>query len=174
MDAAGKIDEVVPVVTRWQPSKSSTTPLLFQNEDRAVLIFTAGREPLREGIKTVLKNASGPSDVVPGGKSGRVEIQFEDCLLTKFGYPGFSALPGHPLYARGLNGYGLYEVQGSSWTDRLAEQDKLPFPKERWPPFPARHFVATFKDVIFECLCSSVRGRSTNRSVAEILEQLIR
>jgi hypothetical protein len=173
MEAPGSTDVVVAMATRWQPSKLSTKPLLFQDEERAVLIFSAGREPLAGGIAATLRRGVGPSDVV-AGRSTRIEIRFDGCLLAKFGYPGQGALSGHPLYDRGLNGYGLYEVLDSSWTRLLAEQDKISSPKESWPPFPVRHFVATFTDAIFECLCGSVRGRATNMSVAEILEQLIR
>jgi hypothetical protein len=33
----------------------------------------------------------------------------------KVGYPDNEALPGHPLYSKGLRHYGRYEVLESSW-----------------------------------------------------------
>ena len=35
------------------------------------------------------------------------------------------ALAGHPLYQRGLSGYGVFEVINSSWSKQLTEQNRV-------------------------------------------------
>lgn len=88
----------------------------------------------------------------------------ETSVLVKFtrvhsvivGSPNSEALSGHPLYARGLGHYGLYEVQSSSWIRQLERMNSV---HSRHNPkiFEAcRHFIITFDDVTFEFAAHAV------------------
>jgi hypothetical protein len=185
MEVAGPVDEVVAVEGPWRP-RSGARPVLFQDGDRAVVVFDAARPP-GEGVLTRLKRSAAPTVGAPSPQAARIELRFEDCLATRFGYPDEAALSGHPLFERGLGPDGLFEVHGSSWLASLVEQSREQSRAagngtrrsraevgQSWPPFPVHHFVATFNGATFECLCASVRGRATDLSVAEIVESLTR
>jgi hypothetical protein len=77
----------------------------------------------------------------------------------KFGYPNDEALPGHPLYPKGLSYYGLFEVLNSSWNKTLAEQNLVSFPDPSPSRSNGRHFVVTFHDSALECIAERMEGR---------------
>ena len=86
-------------------------------------------------------------------------LRFPVCQIVKFGYPNDEALPGHPLYSKGLSYYGLFEVLDSSWIKTLAEQNLVSFPNPG-PSRPSRrHFVVTFHDSTLECIAERMEGR---------------
>ena len=83
--------------------------------------------------------------VVPTDEEFAV-LRFPVCQIVKFGYPNVEALPGHPLYSKGLSYYGLFEALDSSWIKTLAEKNLVSFPNPS-PSRPSRrHFVVTFHD----------------------------
>ena len=78
---------------------------------------------------------------------------FVACTQSVFGYPNDEALGGHPL-ARGL-AYGVYEVFGSDWAQRLEQQNRVCFPDVRWEP--KRHFLMIMHESMGEFLADNVR-----------------
>jgi hypothetical protein len=78
---------------------------------------------------------------------------------VKFGYPNDEALPGHPLYSRGLRNYGIFEVLNSTWRKMLADQNVVSFPNPKPSARSSRHFVVTFHDSTLECIAESIEGR---------------
>jgi hypothetical protein len=89
-------------------------------------------------------------------------LRFPICQILKFGYPNDEALPGHPLYAKGLRHYNLFEVLDSTWIAALADQNLVAFPNPRGEPRPDHHFVITFHDSTFECIADHLEGRYAN------------
>ena len=79
--------------------------------------------------------------------------------IVKFGYPNDEALPGHPLYPKGLTFYGIFEVRDSSWSRALAEQNLVSFPNPSPSATSGRHFVVTFHDSTLECIAEGIEGR---------------
>lgn len=119
-----------------------TAPLLFQNEHMAFLTFNAVKMDI-DGSR---------------GKHGTACIEFERCSWTTFGYPNNEALSGHPLYGRGLNTYGVFDVHNSHWGRRKVEQNRVQFPNTL--DFNSRHLIFTFHDSTFECLCKGIKSAS--------------
>ena len=146
-----EIDLVSELDVPWRPDAGTPTPIVWSGPQQTIVIFNA-------------------SDKANGE---RVVLSFEVCLGLYFGYPNDEALPGHPLYERGLGYYGLYEVTESSWLAQLRKQNQTAFPDVQWPSGPIRHFVVTFHDETFECLAPEMAGRFTNESALDVLSPLI-
>jgi hypothetical protein len=85
---------------------------------------------------------------------GVLDVTFIACTQSIFGYPNDEAQDGHPL-ARGL-AYGVYEVFGSDWAQRLEQQNRVRFPDFRWAP--KRHFLLLTHESMGEFLADDVRA----------------
>lgn len=133
-------DEVVRYDIGFEPEAAVSGPVLLQTDRDAFLTFNA--------VKTMPDGRRGPA--------GTGIIEIVRCTVTKFGYPNDEALPGHPLYSRGLTYYGAFEVLRSSWIHQMTSQNRVCFPKtEDWTD---RHFIFTFHDSTFECVADSLRA----------------
>lgn len=153
--AAAKGEEyAVPYDIGFVPEAALSEPVLLQTDDSAILTFSAVRS-------------------MPDGKRkdagyGIVELYW--CSLTKFGYPNDEALAGHPLYEKGLNGYGVYEVFNSSWIKLSTEQNRVAFPQT--PDSTDRHFIFTFHDSTLECIARELRASLSTRPYVEIFDDI--
>ena len=127
----------------FTPEAGVPFPVLFQTEDETVLIYRG---------------------------CGVLVVRFDRCHITRFGYPNDEALSGHPLYASGLQAYGVFEVHGSSWPAELEAQNRRVFPKSH--AFEYRHFIFTFHDSTFECLADSVRIESLIEPLPEVVARV--
>jgi hypothetical protein len=97
-------------------------------------------------------------------------VTFEGAYAHMFGPPNDEAFAGHPLAARGLAPYAVFEVDDSSWLRQLVEINSVhPYHKsEHFAAF--KHFVFSFHDTTFECIAkgySIALGRGTPLSVLE-------
>jgi hypothetical protein len=143
------VDEVVELHPGWHMDIGAPQPILLQTEHAAALVFTA--RDLRRRL-----------------------VVFEGCSISRFGYPNDEALPGHPLYTRGLESYACYEVMNSFWRSQLASQNRVNFP-DATPWFAERrHFVITFHDSMFECLADDMRWEWVTGSTVEALRTIMR
>ena len=98
--AAAKGEEyAMPYDIGFVPEAAVSEPVVLQTDNATILTFSAKR-PTVEGKYE---------------DAGYGILEFDLCSLTKFGYPNDEALPGHPLYEKGLSAYGIYEVFNSSW-----------------------------------------------------------
>ena len=79
---------------------------------------------------------------------------FIRCTQCLYGYPNDEAQVGHPLYADWVDGF--YEVIGSTWEERLAEQNRVAFPETR-SDYRQRHFLAVFRESMAEILADDVQ-----------------
>jgi hypothetical protein len=121
--------KVVEISKSFRPSPGAPNPVIWQDEIGAVVVCETDHDcPHARGV-----------------------FRFQRCLQTRFGYPNDEALGGHPLYARGLRHYALFEVLDSPWLSDLVRQNRVVFPNDTsWPYRPYRHFVVTFHDSTFE------------------------
>jgi len=133
-------DKVVEMNFGLCPEAAVSGALLLQTENSACLTFNAQR--LR---------ADGYSE-----DAGTAIVELVGCSTTKFGYPNDEALGGHPLYAKGLVSYGIYEVLNSSWVEEQAKQNRVCFP-DRTKMSGKRHFIFVFHDSTFECLARDLK-----------------
>ena len=88
-------------------------------------------------------------------ESGSALIRFHHAWLHALGGPNDEAISGHPLYARGLDSYGAYEVQHSSLIRGMERMNSV-HPSHNPKRFEnLRHFIFTFHDDTFECVAES-------------------
>ena len=71
-----------------------------------------------------------------------------------FGSPNDEALHGHPLADRGLGAYAAHEVVSSSWIRGLERMNRAHSVHSAAACARLRHFILTFHDSTFECVCS--------------------
>jgi hypothetical protein len=99
-------------------------------------------------------------------------IRFTSPSAHYLGPPNDEALNGHPLYARGLRSYSVYEVLHSSWL-RTLEQMNAVHPNHTPGLFSSRrHFIFTFHDSTFECVAEGYTCEITRGTVREVVSQL--
>lgn len=82
-------------------------------------------------------------------------VTFERAYAHMFGPPNDEAFSGHPLAARGLVPYSVFEIEGSSWLSSLVRMNSVhPYHKdEQFSHF--KHWVFSFHDTTFECIALS-------------------
>lgn len=135
--AAQGLEYVQPLDFGIFPEAAVSGAMLFQDEYRAFLTFNAMR-PEPDGRRAA---------------AGLALVEIRGCRLTQFGHPNDEALPGHPLYDRGMEGYGIYEVIHSSWVEKHLQINRVHFPNYQWT---GRHFMFTFHDSTFECIAADL------------------
>lgn len=92
----------------------------------------------------------------PGGSDELCAIAtFDRAYAHMFGPPNDEAFAGHPLAARGLEPYSIFEVEESSWLHCLVQMNSVhPYHRaEQFEDF--KHWVFSFHDTTFECIASS-------------------
>jgi hypothetical protein len=131
----------VPMELGYAPEAAVSAPMLLQTDSSTFLTFRA-------------------VTIKPDGcraEAGTAVIEFDLCFWTSFGYPNDEALSGHPLYGRGLSAYEIFEVRNSHWVHRMNQQNRIPFPNTKGD-FDSRHFIFSFHDSTFECLCQGIKS----------------
>jgi hypothetical protein len=79
-------------------------------------------------------------------------VKFKRCHSLLFGGPNDEAISGHPLASRGIQPYGAYRIEDSSWI-RSAERMNRVHPLHTARMFANyRHYIFVFHDSIFECI----------------------
>ena len=148
-----QVDRVVPLDVGVVADPGVSGAVLLRDDHRTYLTFRSCARSVTEG--------AGPTAIVT----------FERCLITKFGYPNDEALDGHPLSARGLAAYGVFEVLDSSWARSVVIQNRVRFPATP-DDYAGRHFVFAFHDSTFECLARDLRVEFAEGPAAEIIQRL--
>jgi len=124
------------------PEAAVSEPAFFQSERASVLTFNAVRE-----------TANWRRD-----DAGYGLVEIVHCFTSCFGGPGDEDIEKDPLYAKGLDAYGVFEIVNSRWKRGLLKDGDVYFPGT---PGPAqRHFVFTFHDSTFQCIASDLRSRT--------------
>lgn len=101
-------------------------------------------------------------------------VRFDRCHAHFLGQPNDEAFEGHPLASRGLEPYGVFEIQSSSWIRRLERMNSV-HPAHRAEHFFAlRHIVFTFHDNTFECVCKDFEVTIAAGTVAGLVPAMTR
>jgi hypothetical protein len=134
------MDEVIKLDVPWLPDPGAPDPHLLTGDSGPTMVVyrTAAIAPTDEEFAV---------------------LRFPVCTIVKFGYPNDEALPGHPLYPKGLSYYGIFEVLDSSWSTSLEEQNLVSFPNPSRLRRSGRHFVVTFHESTLECIAERLEGR---------------
>lgn len=148
-------DRIVKLDLGVEPEAAVSGALLLQNENATYLTFNAVR--LRFDGKYE--------------EAGTAVIELVRCSTTTFGYPNDEAIGGHPLYAKGLQAYGIFEVLNSSWIAEQERQNRISFP-ERTDMTWKRHFIFTFHDSTFECLSADLKITVSEEPYAQIFAEI--
>jgi hypothetical protein len=98
--------------------------------------------------------------------NGNVDVLYFDSPNLRYGSPNDEARGGHPLSQYGLGTYGLFEVHNSPLIQEQMLANRV-HPSHTDSLFDdKRHFIACFKDVMAEIVCSSFAERTM--TVAEV------
>lgn len=141
-------------------------PYLLSNGSKAVLFCHAAMvDPDWDGTHVTVVS---PSDQTP---ADMLEFTFLGCHAVRIGGPNDEALHGHPLYDKGLDGYGPHLVHNSDW---IAEQEAINSVHEHhkgdWHE-RLNHYFFVFHDEVFEALARSVDVQSHRATMADCLSR---
>lgn len=159
-------DQVVALSDLPQSSVGAPLPAVVAMEGRLALAYLVEAIDPAWGGRTVRV-------VTPGADHEIVAlVEFTWPLAHFFGPPNDEAFAGHPLAARGLEPYGIFEVLGSSWLRALERMNAVHPHHDPTAYARLRHFVFAFHDSTFECAARSlvveVRGGSLASAVREL------
>jgi hypothetical protein len=98
------------------------------------------------------------------------------CVSVKIGFPNEDVLlfgGGHPLYTRGLDGYGAYVVENSRWLAELIEIGRTheDFDPRSWENM--RHFLLAFHDHCVDAIARDIEARPVEMSLQALLTETI-
>ena len=97
-----------------------------------------------------------------------VLIEFDRCILHKFGSPNDETLGGHPLYKKGLKFYSAHVVRNSNWIEEIKNISKI---HDRYLPGmydDMKHYIFCFKDSTYECIAENFSFEVLTCSVKEV------
>lgn len=127
-------DKVVKLSHVPEPEAGAPMPVVLAKEGTTVLAY--------------YKSAPDYSDPI-------VVVRFSGCSTHMFGIPNDEAFSGHPLYERGLEYNGIFEIENSSWVRRLEQINSVHEHHNKKAFLEGlRHFIFAFHDSTFECVAS--------------------
>jgi hypothetical protein len=139
-----KRDRVVNARDIPAPDAGVPEPAMVATEERLVLAYYAPDHTNRD--------IAHPQDQ---DEWDIAVLQFGSVRSSMFGPPNDEALNGHPLWGRGLEPYAAHWVEHSSWVRTLERMNSV-HPMHNAKNFKRlRHFVLTFKESTFECVCDA-------------------
>ncbi|MFL6061804.1 MAG: hypothetical protein ACJ72E_11275 [Marmoricola sp.] len=144
-------------------------PHLLSNGHKAVLVCHASAvDPNWDGTYATVIT---PNDPEP---SAMLEFTFTGCQSVQLGGPNDEVLHGHPLYSRGLDGYGPHVVHNSDW---IASEEAINSVHDQhrggWHQ-QLNHYFFVFHDEMFEALAEAVAVGSVRATMADCLASAAR
>jgi hypothetical protein len=101
-------------------------------------------------------------------------VTFAHASAWFHGPPNDEAFAGHPLAQRGLEPYGAFRVENSSWVRRL-ERMNVVHPRHRPGAFVGcQHFVFAFHDSTFECVADGLDVVVVDGPLKRVAEEMVR
>jgi hypothetical protein len=131
-----------------------------------VIFYIEERDPNWDGttVRVVGPDSEGEPTAI---------VSFSRYTAYFHGPPNDEAFSGHPLSDRGLDPYGAYEVQKSSWIKRLIEMNRV-HPYQRDESFTdCRHFILSFHDSVFECVARDYTVSLGSGSILKVVEKAL-
>jgi len=127
----------------------SPSPQILAAEAQVIVTYRLNNPDLRSAEK------AGDVDAYLAAKDRWALLTFSAVTAHHFGWPNEDVLNAHPLYARGLSHYGIFEVKHSSWIREIQTGNSVhPHHRSDWLA-DRRHFIITFHDSTFECIAQS-------------------
>lgn len=139
-------------------------PHVVSNGSEAVLVcFEAVHDPEWDGSTVRVVNPSNPAP------ASLLKFTFASCHSIKFGGPNDEVLNGHPLYGRGLAGYGPHLVHNSLW---LAEEERInsvhAHHRGGWEE-RLNHYFFVFHDEMLEVLARDFKVEQIEGAIRDVL-----
>lgn len=165
MYSVDELDTVVELLDVPQSSVGAPIPMLLSGEHFLHLAYILqknmdswdGREP-----RVVGEHSEGESCAL---------VRFRRPYAHMFGPPNDEAFDGHPLAARGLTPYAVFEVKNSSWIRTLERMNSI-HPCHNPERFAnLKHFIFAFHDKTFECVADGFEWTTHKGSVSRILNE---
>jgi len=160
-------DRVAPIKDIPQSSIGAPIPVVLSDEFVTVIAFHLQNRP--DGwdgtsVRIIGKETEGESLAL---------VRFSHCYASMFGPPNDEAFTGHPLANRGLEPYGAFIIENSSWIRRLEQMNAVhPFHKpERF--WARKHYVLSFHDSTFECVADDYTVEFHESSLKKILPRMV-
>jgi hypothetical protein len=143
-------------------------PVVVADEHTVLLAYRARPKPTPDEVAAIKMPL-----IVEADSDGPIAaVSFKRAYASFFGPPNDEAFAAHPLSSRGLEPYGAFEIERSSWI-REAERRNRVHPDHRAESFDAlRHFAFTFHDSVFEALAVELDVHVMDGSIAAALRAM--
>ncbi|MGH9767709.1 MAG: hypothetical protein ACREAB_09785 [Blastocatellia bacterium] len=160
-------DRVVPIKDIPQSSVGAPIPIVLSDEFVTIVAFYLQNRP---------DDWDGTSIRIIGKETESEQlalVKFSFCYASIFGPPNDEAFTGHPLADRGLEPYGAFVIESSSWIRRLEQMNSV-HPYHKPESFWARkHYVLSFHDSTFECVADGYTVELHQSSLKKILPRMM-
>lgn len=167
------LDKVVKLRDAPRPDTGAPLPMILCDEHHLLISnFVSEPDPKWDGSYTTMVSPESDGMAIAC-------VRFKWPSAHMFGPPNDEAFSGHPLAARGLQPYAVFEVHDSSWIRKLERMNSVhrSHNRERFLE-GRRHFVFAFHDSTFECVADGfevemLRGsmRTTVTHMAGLLSE---
>jgi hypothetical protein len=145
------------------PSSDTPQPLVLADESTLVVAYVT------EKASTGQADGSG----TPSADEAAAIVVFRQCYASHFGQPNDAAFVSHPLADRGLQPYGAFEVESSTWLQGL-EMRNRGHPHHDPRLFQQlRHWVWTFHDSVLECGAVSYAALEAQGPPEDLLPRML-
>ena len=137
MYAIDERDRVILIDALPQPDVGAPIPVLVADEDRVALAYVARpTQPSHDESITV--------------------AEFVRPCAHMFGPPNDEAFEGHPLAGRGLEPYGVFRIEDSSWLRGLEQMNSVHEHHSAEAFAQLAHYVFAFHDSTFEIIAADI------------------
>ena len=151
---------------RW--SGGAPLPHLLSSGQRSfVAFYLEERDPNWDGTSVRIVDPSDESE------QSLALAEFKGSVAVAFGPPNDEVLEGHPLYGRGLAGYGAYVIENSGWLAVLTDINRVheQFDPQWWQE--KRHFLLVFHDETVAAIASGIEVKQVRASMRALLSEAI-
>lgn len=156
-------DRVVRLDELPQSSVGSPTPQVLATEADVVLAYYVQEREFWPKPRRV--NSETFDELV-------ALVRFHGCIAHLWGPPNDEAFSGHPLASRGLQPYGIFRIENSSWIrklERMNRMHRLHKPERYWQ---RQHLIFTFHDSTFECVCNTFEVATKRGPISGMIPEM--
>lgn len=162
------LDTIVKLSDAPNPDIGAPLPMVLCDEGNLTLAYLVSEpDPAWDGSYVTV--------VTPESEELAVAcVRFKRPSAHMFGPPNDEAFAGHPLSARGLHPYAVFEVQNSSWIRKLERMSSVhPYHNPKQFLKGLRHFVFAFHDSTFECIAGGFEVQTFRGSMKSALRYMV-
>jgi hypothetical protein len=161
------LDTVVELKTAPLSDIGAPLPLVIADDYRLILEYLISEpDPNWDGTYVNV--------VSPNTECTVAIVRFHHPYAHFLGPPNDEAFSGHPLASRGLEPYGVFEIDKSSWIRQLERMNSVhPYHDRNRFMKSKRHFVFAFHDTTFECVAEGFDVSAHKGSILSSVERIV-